>query len=448
MLGVSTIGNAILIAYDDNPILATDPWFGDENPAYFGSWGLSHRIPPDCKADILNAKYIWFSHGHPDHLNTGSLKQLRGKNILLGDHVGGRMAVDLRKQGFQIAILPDRQWVELSPNIRVLCITTVIQDSVLLLEINKRIFVNLNDAGSRDCSLLIRRIVANYRYSYLLMLSGYGDTDMINFYDEDGTLIIPEAARKFPVGRQLSTAARGLGIKSVIPFSSFHTYQRSDSIWAQDYVTPLEDYSNGFDHQNYQYIAPFSHIDCATGEVTALDPPSTETVVRSPEACGDNWSEPLERSDLAKISNYFRKKDLVRNKLSFLNFRVGGRDNFVRLDGNKECGITFEVPRHSLMMAVEFEVFDDLLIGNFMKTTLHKMRSLYDDDFNFAVTKFGDNGRVSTYRELDNYLKEYRRRAGAADWYCQRASQMVTAHLPRGSPIYRIAQRIYWTARL
>jgi hypothetical protein len=36
MLGVSTIGNAILIAYDDNPILATDPWFGDENPAYFG----------------------------------------------------------------------------------------------------------------------------------------------------------------------------------------------------------------------------------------------------------------------------------------------------------------------------------------------------------------------------------------------------------------------------
>jgi L-ascorbate metabolism protein UlaG (beta-lactamase superfamily) len=128
MLGVSTIGNAILIAYDDNPILATDPWFGDENPAYFGIWGLSHRIPPDCKADILNAKYIWFSHGHPDHLNTGSLEQLHGKHILLGDHVGGRIAADLRKQGFQIAILPDRQWVELSPNIRVFCSTTVIQD--------------------------------------------------------------------------------------------------------------------------------------------------------------------------------------------------------------------------------------------------------------------------------------------------------------------------------
>src|SRR5262249_38667611 len=154
-----------------------------------------------------------------------------------------------------------------------------------------------------------------------------------------------------------------------------------------------------FDHQNYQYIAPFSHIDCATGEVTALKPPLTETVVRSPEAFGDNWNEPLEGGDLTKISKYFRNKDLVRNKLSFLNFRVGGRDNFVQLDGNKEHGITFAVPRHSLMTAIEFEVFDDLFIGNFMKTTLHKMRSLYDDDFNFAVTKFGDNGGVNSYHE-------------------------------------------------
>jgi hypothetical protein len=30
MLGVSTTGNATLIA--EKPILATDPWFGDENP--------------------------------------------------------------------------------------------------------------------------------------------------------------------------------------------------------------------------------------------------------------------------------------------------------------------------------------------------------------------------------------------------------------------------------
>jgi hypothetical protein len=313
MLGVSTTGNATLIAYDDKPILATDPWFGDENPAYFGSWGLSHRIPPDCKRDILNAKYIWFSHGDPDHLNGDSLQQLRGKHILLADHVGGRIAHDLRAQGCDVTILPDREWVDLSPRIRVFCITTMIQDSVLLIEVNKRLFANLNDAGSRDCTLLIRKIAAEYEHSYLLCLSGYGDADMINFYDENGLFVVPTASQKAPVGRHLSLRALSLGIHNVIPFSSFHAYQRTDSIWAQNYVTPLEDYSIKFDHTNHNFIPPFSHIDCATGEVTPLNPESMETVLRRPEEFGDNWSDVLEHGELDKLAGYFRSKERVRD---------------------------------------------------------------------------------------------------------------------------------------
>jgi len=42
---VTTTGNATLIVCDGKPLLAADPWFGDEDPAYFGSWVLSHRIP-------------------------------------------------------------------------------------------------------------------------------------------------------------------------------------------------------------------------------------------------------------------------------------------------------------------------------------------------------------------------------------------------------------------
>jgi hypothetical protein len=451
MLGVSTTGNATLIAYDDKPILTTDPWFGDEYPAYFGSWGLSHRIPPQCKADILNAKYIWLSHGHPDHLNADSLQQLRGRHILLADHVGGRIANELQAQGFEVSILPERRWVELSPRIKVFCISTMIQDSVLLVDVNNRLFVDLNDAGSRDCTLLIRRIAAQYPDSYMMGLSGYGDADMINFYDDNGVFIPPPAGMKPPPGRQISLRALTLGIRNVIPFSSFHSYQRSDSIWAQNYVTPLDDYSRGFDHKNHNFIPAFSHIDCATGEITPLNPESMETMVRPPEAFGDNWSDGLARDDLAKLSDYFRSRELVRDYLSFINFRVGGRDNFVALDGKKDRGITFEVPRNSLMTAVDCETFDDLLIGNFMKTTLHRFDSLYDrGEFNYAVTKFGDNGRAKTHREVDAYLREYRRRAGA-DWYYRRLYEntldrvrsTAIAYLPRESPTWRGAYQVY-----
>jgi hypothetical protein len=451
MLGVSTTGNATLIAYDDKPILATDAWFGDENPAYFGSWGLSHHIPRNCKRDILAAKFIWFSHGHPDHLNSGSLDQLRGKHILLADHVGGRIAFDLRAQGFTVSILPDRQWVTLSHHIKVFCITTMIQDSVLLLDVNGHLFVNLNDAGPRHCKLLIRKIAAQYKHTYMMCLSGYGDADMINFYDENGIFILPSASKKDPVGHGLSKHAASLGLRNVIPFSSFHCYQRTDSIWAQTYVTPLEAYSEGFDLKARNYIPPFSHVNCETGDVIALRPESAERKVYKPEEFGDNWNDTLEQSDLTKLNQYFRSKELVRDYLKFINFRVGGRDHFISLDGSKDRGITFECPRHSLIAAIDGEAFDDLLIGNFMKTTLHNLGSLYQGDFNFAVTKFGDNGRVHTHREVDAYLKEYRQRAGV-DWYYEllyenlinRVGSLAIAYLPRESSMYRLAQRVYY----
>ena len=42
-LGFETIGNATIIAHDNGPVLATDPWLiGD---TYFGSWRLSHAVP-------------------------------------------------------------------------------------------------------------------------------------------------------------------------------------------------------------------------------------------------------------------------------------------------------------------------------------------------------------------------------------------------------------------
>ena len=55
MIGVSTIGNATLIAYDEKPIISTDPWFGDTDPAYFGSWITSHVFPKNLQDDVFNS---------------------------------------------------------------------------------------------------------------------------------------------------------------------------------------------------------------------------------------------------------------------------------------------------------------------------------------------------------------------------------------------------------
>jgi hypothetical protein len=79
-----TIGNAIVIAYDDGPVLTTDPWINGD--AYFGSWGHDYEIAPAQMQAIRDAKYHWFSHGHPDHLNIQSLPLLTKGEFLVSDH--------------------------------------------------------------------------------------------------------------------------------------------------------------------------------------------------------------------------------------------------------------------------------------------------------------------------------------------------------------------------
>jgi L-ascorbate metabolism protein UlaG (beta-lactamase superfamily) len=116
MLGFETIGNATAICYDDVPVLATDPWIAGD--AYFGSWASPYAIPQAQLDAIRRTKYIWLSHGHPDHTNPVSLDILSGKTILLPDHVGGRMARDLTALGFSVQIMPDRKWLPLSPGIK------------------------------------------------------------------------------------------------------------------------------------------------------------------------------------------------------------------------------------------------------------------------------------------------------------------------------------------
>ena len=230
-----TIGNATVICYEgDIPILSTDPWI--QGGAYFGSWKLSHEIPKAQLDAIKTSKYIWFSHGHPDHANAESMLALSDRTILLPDHVGGRMKTELPNQGLSVQVLPDRTWVPLSEHIRVMCVSDYNQDAVLLIDINGRLVANFNDGNALGSERFIKNIIKSFKRSFLLRLFSYGDADMINYFQEDGTHILPAAAKKRPVGPVMQGYAEMFGVTDVIPFSCFHRYQRRDSIWVNEYT--------------------------------------------------------------------------------------------------------------------------------------------------------------------------------------------------------------------
>ncbi len=455
-LGFETIGNATVVVHDREPVLATDPWV--EGSAYFGSWGLSHPIPPAQAASIREAGAIWFSHGHPDHLNPASLPRFRDARILVPDHVGGRIADDLTRDGYRVEVLPDATWVRISDRVRVLCIADEGQDALLLIDVVGELVVNLNDAQDRGWGSLVKRVIKAFPRSFLLRLSGYGDADMINFVDDDGRRIpsLAQLRREggFEVGADVARMTETFGATHFVPFSSFHRYQRTDSVWANEWTTPVAEYARGFESDRVTLLPAFVRYDVTGGSWEAINPPASPDVAFAPEQFGDDWAEPLLRDDVDAVRRYFTAVERLARHLDRVVFRVGGEEHAVEL-GGRDTGrsVTFAVPRASLLRAVEWEIFDDLLIGNFMTTTLQgpwPSSKLYPG-FTPWVTKYADNGRARTDAELRAYFAEYRHRLGVATWLRssleQRAKNSVRARLSADSPVYRRARRVYARAK-
>lgn len=445
--GFETIGNATLICHDKKPVLVTDPWL--VGTAYFGSWNLGYEIPAEQLENIKNTEFVWVSHGHPDHLSVGSLRLLKDKKILLPDHVGGRIAGELRNLGFDITVLQDRKWIQLSPRIRVLSLADYNQDGILLVDLNGTLVLDLNDASPRGWGGFIRKIVHSYQESFLLQISGFGDPD-INYFDEEGLRIEPRAALEFPVGATMAQVAEAYGAKFVIPFSSLHKYQRADSIWANQYLTPLHAYSQGFNSSRCETLPAFIRYECTTKRVEPINPHETPDVVFPPEKFGDDWDEILEGDESSKLNEYFKAISHLGKALDYINVRVGGQDNVIEFrNKNFKKGLMFEVPRHSLMRAVRYEIFEDLLIGNFMKTTLigkWPASRLYPD-FTPYVAKYADNGLAKSSEELEEYFRQYRKRANFEFFrhqMQQHVAQVVRSRLDTRNPLYQFAKKIWW----
>jgi hypothetical protein len=448
-IGFDTIGNATIICYDEGPVLVTDPWV--RGSAYFGSWTHSHAIPEEQMAAILTSRFIWFSHGHPDHLNAESVSLFKDQQILLPDHYGARIATDLKNRGFKVVILTDKQWVTLSPRIKVLCIADYNQDAILLIDINGRLLVNLNDASDHGWAPYVKGVIKHYRTSFLLALCNYGDADMINIFSEHGVRIPPHGKNSLPLGPWMALAAKTFGKSFVLPFSSLHKYQRMDSAWANQYTPSLADYAQGLQSDTSKLLPAYIRYRCDGDRYSEINPEETANDQFDPQYFGDNWCDQLEQTDLSKVSEYFHSISHLEQCLDFINVRVGGKDNIIEFKKRRfNRGITFEAPRHSFMTAIEYKVFDDLLIGNFMKTILHGQwppSHLYPD-FTPYVAKYADNGGVTSPTELKEYFSEYRRRMGVINYFrhlvIARSEHIFRSYVPRNSSLFRIARKTYW----
>jgi hypothetical protein len=445
-LGFETCGNATLIIYDAGvPVLVTDPWIAGAQ--YFGSWSLPYRFTAGQTEAFQKARHAWLSHGHPDHLNLESLQTFKNSTLLVPSHRGARIFTDLKAAGFRVTEMADGQWVSVSDRVRVLCFADWNQDAALLISVGDDCAIlNLNDGTALGHRGRLKELLAPFRRRFVLRLINYGDADMMNYFTEDGERIMPLTANKKPLGLDYSALLKDWGGTHTAPFSCHHRYARTDSRWAAICETPLDDHGVGFNSARGEFIPGFFSYDVNRDRVTEIPVERLPQEYREPSEFGDDWSEPLNPEDVRALRTYFERFDYLKSKFEFLNFKVGGRDNFISLGGPKGRGVTFEAPRNSLMTAVRYEIFDDLLIGNFMKTTLHGgVRSLYPD-FTPYVAKYGDNGRAFSTAELGAYFAAYRGAMGLQDWFDYvkaNSSRKLRIALSGNQALYLAARRVY-----
>ena len=413
-MAFETLGNATVLAFEDgSPVLATDPWL--IGTCYFGSWALDHPLSSAQIANVQNAKYIWISHGHPDHLHEESLALLpRQKTILLPDHYDHDIKGFLLERGFDVKILPYRTWHPISPNIRVLCIDNLNQDAILVIEAGESLILDLNDSPLCGDFRFLRRLVHSRprNKTYMLALCST-DADMINVVDEVGdSLAGPPEERKPGTIWEVARLADRIGVGNFCCSSSQHLYVRSDSVWANPYRIAFADMRRHWCRPNVHLIEPFVTVDLDSGAISQNHPSQKPDESQITNVTGtDDWTERFAEVEWDMLEAFIRRFAMVGRYVDFVEFTVGGETrrfdlcDSISVSKAKPRGITFIAPRRSLLSTAERGYFDDLLIGNFMKVRLTNT-ALYPR-FTPLVAKVGGNAKVYTMREYRRFMRRY-----------------------------------------
>jgi len=404
MLGFQTSGNATITVFDNNPVLSTDPWIHG-NP-YFGSWSHPFEISQDEIDNISRSKYIWFSHGHPDHLDSSSYEVLKDSTWLIPDHYGDRIFNSF-KDRFSVIKIKSNTWFKISPNVKIKSFADWNQDAALIIDIGgKDCICNINDGSLLGWERTVKNIVSGYKNRFLLKLINWGDADMINLFDQDGNFIRPSLSNEEPLGLSFSYHMKRLNCNYAIPFSSFHRYSRTDSGHMNEFITPQKKYYEGFNEKYGTLLTSHGRWNTELEDYETQIKKEVDNKLIDPIHFGDSYSDELDQEEFNALKDYFLKFDHLKKFFGKIIFKVGNKPYEINFS-NKNTMIEFEVPRTSLMKAIHYEIFDDLLIGNFMKTKLINIESLYPN-FSPYVAKYGDNGLSKSSLELKKYFDYYK----------------------------------------
>jgi hypothetical protein len=230
-----------------------------------GSWALDHPLSAQQIENVGNSGHM-VPHGHPDHLRKPSLDLLAKTSGSWWPTTTTAISRLPAQQGLRCDVLPYRQWHELEPNLRVMCIDNMNQDSILVIQAGDALLLNLNDSPVAGEEGFLRRLVAQHPNdkTYVFALCSV-DADMFNFVDRYGrSLVRPPEERKPPEVWRVGRLAKRLGVRNFCCSSSQHVYARSSL--GQSTPHHLGRHVQALEPTGCASGSPFATVDLAGGK--------------------------------------------------------------------------------------------------------------------------------------------------------------------------------------
>jgi Beta-lactamase superfamily domain len=144
---IDFIGHASLLIRSGELALLTDPWWA--GPAYQHQW-FPYPFPVPERHDLGRLDAIYISHGHEDHLHAPTLAGLgKDSTVVLPRSFDAGNVAFLHRLGFKrVEEIAGGQSLRLArgPSRMRLTVHTYLGDSILAVEADNEVLLNLNDA--------------------------------------------------------------------------------------------------------------------------------------------------------------------------------------------------------------------------------------------------------------------------------------------------------------
>ena len=222
--------------------------------------------PPPTPAEIdlvRDARFIYVTHSHPDHLHFPSIRHLRAAKTFLSPNFPGYPVPGyLEGEGHAAITLRPFRWYRLGAEVRVAFAQVPIDDSILVIDTPSAAIVNINDSypPRRLLKAIGRRLLAPGKK--VVVLKSYSPASTGSSTYRDGVRAPLKEKRDFVQTAQ--SMAEALGADVFVPFASQAFFNRRDSRWANEFKVSYEDIEAYWTSPAVKLSRPFVELSLET----------------------------------------------------------------------------------------------------------------------------------------------------------------------------------------